>query len=200
MRILQSSVFRALCAIVVGVLLLSHPDETVEWITVVVGVMFLLSGVISLAAWLGARRKGSDVEVYDAEGKLVVPRRPMFPIVGLGSVLLGLILMLMPGLFVKSLMYVLGAVIILAAVSQFVTLVGLNRTLRVPVFMWICPSLILLAGLVALLNPTCVAALPLLILGWCLLLYGVTECVNAYAVYKRDKAMRAAVPEQQDNA
>lgn len=199
MKILQSSIFRALCAIAVGVLLVSNPDSTVKWITVVIGVMFFLSGIISLAAWFVSRSHTNNVEVYDAEGNLVVPSRPTFPIVGLGSSLLGLILMLVPGSFVTSLMYVLGAIIILGAVSQFVTLASLNRTVRVPLLMWICPSLILLAAIIMILKPMETAALPLLIAGWCLMLYGVAECVNACAVYKRDKAKRTVVPPTDSN-
>jgi len=191
MKILQSSVFRALCSVAVGILLVSNPDSTVKWITVVIGVMFFLSGVISLAAWFVSRPRQSKVEVYDAEGRLVTPQRPMFPIVGLGSALLGLILMFMPGLFVTSLMYVLGAIIMLGAVSQLVTLASLKRTVRVPFFMWVCPSLILLAAIIMVVKPMETAALPLLIAGWCLMLYGVVECVNAYAVYKRNRSERA---------
>lgn len=190
MRILQSSVFRALCAVAIGILLISYPGETVEWITILVGVLFLLSGVISVAAWLSARSHASDVDVYDAEGNLIVQRKPAVPVVGVGSVLLGIILTAMPGTFVKWLMYVLGAVILLAAISQFMTLSRLRKAYHVPVFMWICPSLVLLAGIVALVNPTGVATIPPLIIGWCLMLYGVSECINAYAVYRSNKLNR----------
>ena len=34
MKILQSSFFRAICAIAVGILLIKYPDNTVTWITV----------------------------------------------------------------------------------------------------------------------------------------------------------------------
>lgn len=197
MRILQSSVSRALCAIVVGVLLVGNPDSTLNWLTILIGVMFFLSGTMSVAAWLNARSRKTDVEVYDAQGNLIASRRALFPVVGLGSLLLGLILMLMPGLFVKSLMYVLGAIILLGAVSQFMTLASLSRTVRVPVLMWVCPSLVLIAGLVVLLKPMQTASLPLLITGWCLMVYGVMECINAVAVYRRDKAMRAAALERE---
>jgi len=198
MRILQSSVFRALCAVTTGVLLVSNPGKTVEWITILIGVLFLLSGIISIAAWLSSRSKSSNVEVYNSEGRLVSPVKPTFPIVGIGSVLLGLILVIMPGEFVTSLMYILGALILLAAISQFITLAGLNRTYKVPFFMWVCPSLVLLAGIVAIVNPTGAASLPLLILGWCLMLYGVSECINAYAVYSNNKRNRRAVAQQNE--
>ena len=48
MKIFQSSIFRAVCAIVVGALLIKYPDEGVTWLTVAIGILFLLSGIIAL--------------------------------------------------------------------------------------------------------------------------------------------------------
>lgn len=33
------------------------------------------------------------------------------------------------------------------------------------------------------------ASLPLLIIGWCLLFYGVTECINAFKIHQYRKKM-----------
>ena len=43
MKVMQSSVFRALCAIVTGILLVNNPDSTVRSITIAIGAMFLVS-------------------------------------------------------------------------------------------------------------------------------------------------------------
>ena len=143
MKILSSPVFRAACAIITGILLINNPDSTVHWITIAIGVMFLVSGVISCATYLNARKNAVGAELYDAEGRLIASPRPPFPLVGIGSILLGLILAIIPGVFVKSLMYVLGVLIILGAVNQFIALAGARRLFRVPVWFWVCPSLIL---------------------------------------------------------
>ena len=189
-KILRSSVFRAVCAIVTGALLISNPDNTVVWITIAIGVMFLISGVISCATYLNARRNLTGAELYDSEGRLIMSSRPPFPIVGIGSILLGLILAIVPDMFVTSLMYVLGALIILAAISQFMTLVGARKMFRVPLWFWLAPSVILITGLFVVIKPMETAALPLLIIGWCLLFYGATECVNAIKIYKETKKAR----------
>ena len=186
-KILRSSVFRAVCAIVTGALLISNPDSTVVGITVAIGIMFLISGVISCATYLNARRNITGGEVYDAQGRLIMQSRPPFPIVGIGSILLGLILALVPSMFVTSLMYVLGALIILGAISQFMTLIGAKRMFRVPLWFWVAPSVILLTGIFVIVKPMETAALPLLIIGWCLLFYGATECVNAIKIYKESR-------------
>lgn len=187
MKILRSSVFRAICAIITGILLINNPDSTVRWITIAIGVMFLVSGVISCATYLNARKNAIGAEIYDAEGRLIASPRPPFPLVGIGSILLGLILAAIPGTFVKSLMYVLGVLIILGAVNQFIALAGARRVFRVPAWFWVCPSVILITGIFVIVKPMESAELPLLIIGWCLLFYGVTECVNAVKIYRETK-------------
>lgn len=187
MKTLRSSVFRAICAIITGILLINNPDSTVRWITIAIGVMFLVSGVISCATYLNARKNAVGAEIYDAEGRLIASPRPPFPLVGIGSILLGLILAVIPGTFVKSLMYVLGVLIILGAVNQFIALAGARRVFRVPAWFWVCPSAILITGIFVIVKPMESAELPLLIIGWCLLFYGVTECVNAVKIYRETK-------------
>lgn len=190
MKVLQSSVFRAICAVVVGILLISNPDSTVTGITIAIGAMFLISGAISCATYFAAKaRKNDDVEVYDEQGRIIAPIKPVFPIVGLGSVLLGLVLMLLPGVFVKSLMYVLGAILLLGAINQFMSLISANRVSSIPLWFWICPIIILLIGLFVILKPMESASLPLIIIGWCLLLYGVSECINAIKINNVRKRM-----------
>ena len=189
MKILQSSVFRAICAIAVGAMLIKNPDSTVKGITIAIGILFLVSGVISCVAYFNARLHSAENEVYDADGKLLVGVRPMFPIVGLGSVILGFVLALMPGAFVTSLMYVLGGIILLGALNQFMVLIQARKFATLPLWFWVCPTLVLLTGLFVMIKPMESASLPLLIIGWCLLFYGVTECINAFKIHQYRKKM-----------
>lgn len=194
MKILRSSLFRAVCAIITGILLINNPDNTVRGITIAIGIMFLISGVISCATYISARKSPTNTELYDSNGRLLLPARPPFPIVGIGSILLGLILAVIPDVFVTSLMYVLGALLILGAVNQFMTLSSVRRMFRVPIGLWICPSLVLLVGLFVMIKPMESAALPMIILGWCYLLYGVTEIINSLKIHLKRKEME----QQQD--
>lgn len=190
MKVLQSSVFRAICAIAVGAMLIKNPDSTVRGITIAIGVLFLVSGVISCLAYFNARLHSAENEVYDANGKLLVGGKPMFPIVGVGSVILGFVLALMPDAFVTSLMYVLGAIILLGAFNQFMVLLQTRKYAALPLWYWVSPTLILLTGLFVMIKPMETAGLPLLILGWCLLLYGVSECINAFKIHQYKKMLQ----------
>ena len=188
MKIIQSSLFRAICAIIVGVLLIKYREQTVTWITICIGVLFFLSGVISCTTYYSTRKQTGDTIVYDADGNQLTGIKPTFPIVGLGSLILGVILALMPDTFINGLVYILAAILILGAVSQFVMLTSATKYGRIGFYFWIVPSVILLIGIIAIVYPTAIASAPLFIIGWCMLLYGVTECINALKLHNLNRA------------
>lgn len=196
MKILQSSAFRAICAIAIGVLLIKFPDNTVKGITVAIGVLFLVSGLISCVTYFWSKRNVSEYKIYDAEGNLVAGEQPTFPIVGIGSAILGLILALTPTAFVSALMYVIGAILILGAITQYMNLINGRRYGRVSFWYWITPTLIMLTGIYVLVKPMTPLSMAMLILGWCTLVYGVVELVNALKFY-RDKKNWQQLHEQQ---
>lgn len=193
-KALMGSFLRAVCAIAIGILLILYPDSTVLWLTVAIGVLFFISGTVSCLAYLNARRQlrigiQAGKETGSGTGRL-----PMYPIVGMGSLILGLLLALTPAVFVEGLMYILGLALVMGAINQYMSLLGASRIARVPFIYWVCPTLILLTGLLVLLKPMASAALPMLITGWCCLLYGVTEVVNALKI--RSATARWAQQEQ----
>ncbi|MBR1484213.1 MAG: DUF308 domain-containing protein [Prevotella sp.] len=189
MRILQSSIFRALLAIAVGAMLIKYPDNTVTGITVAIGIMFLLSGLISLLTYWNARRHASEYKIYDADGRLLSGGEPTFPIVGIGSMLLGCILAFMPTTFVSALMYVIGAVLVLGAVTQMMNLIGARRFAAISGWFWVLPVLTLLAGIYIMVKPLAPVELAMTALGWLSLLYGIAEVINSWKIYACRKAM-----------
>jgi uncharacterized membrane protein HdeD (DUF308 family) len=188
MKIFQSSIFRAVCAIVIGALIIKYPDQGVTWLTMAIGGLFLLSGIIALLAFWQAKRHANEYTITDREGRVISGTQPTFPIVGLGSVILGLVLILTPNAFINGLMYMLAAVLILGGITQLMSLLSARRLGSIPFGFWVCPSLILLTGLFVIFKPMESAELPLLILGWCSILYGVIELINTLKIYNIRKA------------
>ena len=113
--------------------------------------------------------------------------RPPFPIVGLGSAILGVILAMMPATFISGVMYVLAAILILGAINQYFNLAGIRKISTVPFLFWLFPTIILGVGIFMLVKPMEMSALPFRILGWCLMFYGVVECINSIKIYKAKK-------------
>lgn len=171
MKTMNYSVIRGICAIIMGVLLVAWPEAAIVYLVIAIGAMFLVPSLFSLVG-------------YFVKGRQM---RMMFPIISLGSLLFGLWLMVSPAFFVGILMYVLGAALVFAGISQIVQLVNARGWTQVPVGYYIMPILILLAGLIVLLNPFAAAAIPFIILGVSSIVYGVTDIINLIRFHKKEE-------------
>lgn len=194
MKVFQSSIFRALCAIVVGALLVKYREQTVTWITIAIGVIFFVSGVISTVAYLSAKRQVTKegVEIYDAKGNRLTRPVPPFPIVGIGSIILGAWLALFPNSFVNGLMFVLAGMLILGALNLFFNLAAATRFSSIGCLWWVLPVAIFLVGITALVKPSTIASAPLFIIGWGMMAYGMVDLVNTIKIHRCRKAFEKA--------
>lgn len=204
MKTKVSILLRSIGAIIIGVLLIKYSNNAVLWLTILIGVIFLLSGLVSCITYLtGRNRKGIDgIQILDATGRDITPARPSFPIIGLGSLLLGGLLTFAPSLFINFLVYGLALILILGALNQFFNLSSASRIVKIGLFWWIVPALILLTGLIALVKPSIITTAPLYIIGWCMIIYGVVEMINSIKISRcrRDYAKAVEIREQQETA
>lgn len=189
MKVIQSSLFRAVCAMAIGVLLIKYRDNMATWLVIAIGVLFFLSGVVACVAYYVQKNralkvKSDGVEVFDGNGNSISPSMPSVPIAGIGSVILGGILAFMPVSFVNGLVYIFSAILILGAINQFVSLVAANRIGRVGWMFWVMPSLLLLASIYAVIYPQKVVSDSFFFLGWVMLIFGIVECINALKVHR----------------
>lgn len=202
MKVIHSSIFRAVCAIIVGVLLIQYREQTVTWITIAIGVLFFLSGVISLASYWAAKRNAEKMQgqiLSDSNGKPIMGMMPKFPLVSVGSLILGLLLALMPQVFIAWLMFILAFILILGALTQFVNLASAAKMGRVGILFWLFPSVLLLLGLLAIIKPSAIASAPLFIIGWGMLIYGVVELLNTFKVSNNKRIWLNNQQQKQDS-
>ena len=207
MKILQSSLVRAVMAFAVGALIIKYREETVHWLTVVIGALFFVSGLISVV--LNRRPtpslpKGGSLESYSESNtdanQTPSPREGgggwLTSLVGFGSIILGIILALMPTTFITGLQYVLAAMLVLGAINQFVNLAQASRWCHVGWFYWLLPVVVLLVAIFMIWRPIEVAAAPLFIIGWCMLLYGAAELLGGVMVWKAGRVVKKMAEQQ----
>lgn len=157
MKLFGYSVVSSLCALVMGVLLVMWPEAAVIYLVITVGVLFLLPGLYGILAYFSSRGN-------------------VFPVVALGSALLGIWLIVMPGFFVSILMYVLGALLVFGGVSQLMGFISARKLAgSVPGIFYVIPVLLLLAGILILVNPFEAAKVPFIVLGVSSIVYGLTD-------------------------
>lgn len=188
MKLFQISIIRALAAIVVGVLLLKYDEAVLKGLTIALGIMFLIAGVVSLVEWINLRRKKADFRMMD-NGEEVKDKsnggQPIFPIVGLGSVLLGLILSLTQTTdFLTWAMYLVGGVLILGGVNLVMNLMSARKMEPVDGLLWIPPCLIVLAALFAMIKGLVPAKTTTTILGITSIVYAIIEMGYSFLFYR----------------
>jgi hypothetical protein len=171
----------------------------VTWLTVGLGAIFFISGIISCVSYYIQRKhvlkmRAEGITLFDSEGKPVGQSMPTFPIVGVGSLILGVILASMPETFLNWLTYIFAAIILLVSVYQIADLIVANRYGRVGWAYWVMPIIMLLAAVVALVNPESISSSPLFFLGWAMIISGAVMIVNVLKIYtvRRAAEKRAA--------
>lgn len=196
MKVLQISAIRAIIVLVTGFLLVRYREETMTWMTITVGILFLLSGLVSCIAYYFEKekvaKKTATAEQQEGQEEEENLKSPSFPIAGVGSIALGIILAVMPNTFITWVVYILAALLILGAVNQFMNLARSRQYARVPVYMWLFPTVILAVAILLISKPIETAQLPLLVLGWAFMYYGVLEFILIIRMYLVRKSYEKA--------
>ena len=196
MKVLQISAIRAIIVLVTGFLLVKYREETMTWMTITVGILFLLSGLVSCIAYYFEKekvaKKTATAEQQEGQQEEENLKSPSFPIAGVGSIALGIILAVMPNTFITWVVYILAALLILGAVNQFMNLARSRQYARVPVYMWLFPTVILAIAILLISKPIETAQLPLLVLGWAFMYYGVLEFILIIRMYLVRKSYEKA--------
>ena len=213
MRVMLSSILRAVCAAAVGYLLVMYRDQMVQWITIAIGGMFLISGIISVLTYYSEKRKARNAaerlhaisemrdgtEAPATAEDIMRAMTPSFPIVGIGSILLGVILAVMPAEFIKGVMYSMAAILILGGLTQLFALVNVRKLSNIPFIFWVFPCVIMIIGVYMIVRPMDMAELPFRIIGWGLVLYAIVEVITAINIYRIRRRIEEAEPYNEAN-
>ena len=137
-----------------------------------IGLIFLLTGLISYVMTNRERE---------------VRSRYFAPFSGIGSLILGLLLLCLPSSFLSIFMFVFGFILVVAAIGQFVTLAAARQFGPVSFVSYLFPVLIFVAGIVILFDPFRSAEGVVILFGVTSIFYGVTDFINQYAIRKLRK-------------
>lgn len=149
---------RILLAAALGLSLVLWPQASMTYAVILVGLLFFLPGLLGLIALL---RRGSN-------------RSPLSPLYGVGSIgtlLMGVWLMIMPAFFAKAFFLVLGFVLVLGGLQQIIVLVDARRWATVSGWYYLLPAVLMGVGLYLLFSPQTL----IVVLGWAVLVYALSE-------------------------
>ncbi len=167
---MNSSLMRVIFALVVGLILVIWPNDAANFIVIAVGILFLISGVVSLIGYMMKRSK-KDVNAA-------------LPLEGVGSFLFGLWLIITPGFFTNIIMFILGFIMILAGIFQISQLTAAKKQVTVPLGFYVIPCLVLIAGIIVVFLPKESIHTIFMIIGISSLVYAASELVNMFKYSK----------------
>ena len=158
MRVINSYIFRAVCALIVGILLVANPEGMTTLLVQVIGGLFIVSGLVSVINYFVVR--------YSKDAVL----KPFFP-----------------ALFIHYLMFVLGGLMVLAGFSQLWSMFRYRRVVPFRWYVFLTAVLILFLGVFIVFNPLQSASVPFIIIGATFIIYGLAELVNGVRLRKYNK-------------
>lgn len=164
---------RIISAILLGVVLLLSKANAPEIFVIIIGVLFIVPGLLAFVNYLFSTREKRPDMVY------------MFA--GLGSLLFGVALVVKPEFFVNILMFIFGIILLIGSIEQFVILFRARKQVKVHAVFYMTPLLLLITGIIVVLNPTQFAEFISKLIGAMCLVYGVMETVY-WIKFKRNIA------------
>lgn len=169
----KNAVWRSVFSVLLGLVLVIWPKAGLIYIIMLVGLIFLTTGLVSFIVSYRNREK--------RPGGLV-------SFSGIGSLVLGLLLLGFPSSFSAIFMIFLGCMLVVAAIGQFVSLAAARHFGYVSPVSYLFPVLILAAGIIVLFNPFDSDESIFILFGITAIFYGVTDLLNQYSIRKLRKA------------
>jgi uncharacterized membrane protein HdeD (DUF308 family) len=156
----------AIVAIALGVVLVAWPARVLDYMVKVIGATFCVIGIVSLLLSVRERSRSGG----------------MIPASGVGSIVLGVVLWLMSGLFTDALIYLLGFLLLVAGAGQLALLVVARRVYRVPTISYLFPFVTLAVGVLVIANPFEAKETIVVVFGVTSIFWGASQLVNHYAI------------------
>ena len=178
---------RSLITAAIGILLLALREQAMPFIVMCLGVLFMLPGIFTLALFLIPKLRRNSTSGSSAV---------IIPIMAIGSLMLGLWMFLQPSFFVTIIMWILGAVMIIMGGTQIVSLLMAKKRVKVSLFLFFLPLLILLTGAIVLLNPFEAASVPFVILGVGAIVTALSDMINTLFLKFTRKGNRVEVADE----
>lgn len=176
MKVSYISAIRAIAVLVIGILLITYREQMMTWLTITIGVLFFISGLISCLSFYHAKDKERRIDV-EGVVKQKASWKASVPLTAFGSMCIGLALALIPNTFIKWIAYILAVLLLIGAINQFINISTTRRYGHVPFFYWLFPTVTLVVAGFILFKPITEAALPLMIIGYLAVFYGIIEIV-----------------------
>lgn len=174
---------RALTAIAIGVVMVLSKANALTLAVKIIAAFLLASGLVSLV--VGYRNKANGTMGLMGFNAAV-------------DIILAFALFLFPGFVAGLLIYIIGFILICFGFFQIISLLSANRVLKVGLWAFLLPVLVLAAGIFLIAKPVFVGEAIGVVAGAALVVYGASELLSSWKMKKAiDEYEIHLAPEQE---
>jgi len=159
---------RSLIALVIGIMMVLHPDEALTTVVKVIAAFLLASGLVSLVVGLKDKNNGS---------------LPLMSFNAIVDVILGLVLFMFPGFIARFIIYLIGFMLLAFGAVQLIALFSARRVVGMGSGAFILPAIVTLVGGFILFNPFAESVM-VMIAGAAMIVYGASELLSSWKMKK----------------
>lgn len=160
---------RALTAIAIGVVMVLSKTNALELAVRIIAAFIFASGLVSLI--VGYRNRANGAMGLMSVNAIV-------------DLILGFALFMFPGFVAGLLIYLIGFILIVFGAMQLMSLLSANRVMKVGVWSFLFPSVVLASGVFLVFNPSFVGEAIGIVAGAALIVYGASELLSSWKMKK----------------
>lgn len=160
-----SGFLRAVAAIAIGLVMVISRTDAMVLAVRIIAAFLLASGIVSFLVGYRDRQNG---------------QRPLMGVNGAVDILVALLIFLFPQFVAGLIVYLIGFALLGFGIFQLIALVSANKVMKVGVFGFVMPVLVLLAGAFLLARPAFLGTAVGTVAGVALIVYGLSELVSSW--------------------
>lgn len=183
---IRYGIYRALLGLALGVFLLINPENSLEVLVRLIAFIFIISGMFSLFfSW----KRGREMERAKTLNKGDSGLQRLLILNAFVNVIFAILLFVFPNFFTSLVWILVGLVLVLASVMQFVSLVQFRKAAATKLawYLYAAPVFVFTLSIVILCNPFKTAVTLTIFSGIICIVYALFEIIQAICQWRIHK-------------
>ena len=176
-----SGFLRAVAAIAIGLIMVISRTDAMVLVVRIVAAFLLASGIVSFLVGYRDRQNG---------------QRPLMGVNGAVDILVASLIFIFPQFVAGLIVYLIGFALLGFGIFQLIALVSANKVMKVGVFGFVMPVLVLLAGAFLLARPAFIGTAIGTVAGIALIVYGLSELMSSWKMKQAIDEYEIRFPQQ----
>ena len=163
----KNPIIRNLLAIALGVVIIINPQLGPNIVIMLIGATLAIPALLAIIGYFSYKNKETPMPGYVL-------------VESIGALVIGAWMLLQPTFFNAVILIALGIILLLAGISQIISLIRSCQIMPIPIGMYIVPVLITIAGFLMIFKPFGTVNLIMTIFGISMAIYGISDMIRYY--------------------